>query len=76
MADFSSPILKNASKSATKHYFIYRKDQILLKKYVITQKSKMAAQNQNGGKSAISYLIIDCNAIYRAHFELFLEAVN
>jgi hypothetical protein len=37
--------LKNFSKLAQN-----RQDQSLLKKYVMTKKSKMAAENQNGGK--------------------------
>jgi hypothetical protein len=64
MADSSSPLLKNSSKSAIKYFcflltVIFRKDQILLKKKYLDYKSKMAAENQNGGKSAISYCKID-----------------
>jgi uncharacterized membrane protein YbaN (DUF454 family) len=52
-----------------KNFFQERPNYI--KKSVMTQKSKMAAENLNGGENAISFWKIDWNATYRAHWTIF-----
>jgi hypothetical protein len=55
MADYSSPIfLKRTFFSFFKRFYFQKKAKIIEKK-AITQKFKMAAENQKGGKSAFSY---------------------